>query len=73
MAEKDSGGGALQPLFLPETKRDLSCFYDESKDLPIPCLVCEETFTGSNQYLQHLLTYHKIVIHNTSDIASYKW
>lgn len=68
----------LQPLFFPEIKKDLCSFYDQDKDVPIFCLVCEEAFTGTDgqivrsECLQHLFRSHNIVIHNASEIASFK-
>ena len=39
----------LQPLSFPETpKEDLSLFTDPSKDQPIYCLICDQTFSCSN-------------------------
>lgn len=64
------------PLFFPEEKEDLSCFYDPAKDTPIPCLVCSELFSGDKareEFLQHLFSSHKIVVHKTSDITSLRW
>ena len=64
------------PLYFPEQKRDLSCFYDPAKDCPIPCVLCEKTFSGDkarDAFLQHLFHNHKIVIHKTSDIISLRW
>ena len=37
----------LQPLSFPETpKEDLSLFTDPSKDQPIYCLICDQTFSS---------------------------
>ena len=66
----------LRPLNLPVFKADLSCFYDEGKDAPIPCLRCEEQFAGEKareEFLRHLFTGHKIVVGKTCDVASFKW
>jgi hypothetical protein len=39
----------LQPLSFPEIpKEDLSLFTDPSKDQPIYCLVCDQTFSSSD-------------------------
>ncbi|XP_011406583.1 PREDICTED: zinc finger protein 277-like [Amphimedon queenslandica] len=39
----------LRPLLFPESQStDLSCFYEEKKDLPIPCLLCEMEFIDSD-------------------------
>lgn len=64
------------PLYFPEEKRDLSCFYDTAKDCPIPCVLCEQKYSGDKArdvFLQHLFHNHKIVIHKTSDIISLRW
>ena len=68
----------LQPLTFPEaSKQDLSHFLESSSDVPIPCLLCEQTFDGGikarDVWLRHLLTTHKVVIHRTEDICSLKW
>ena len=40
----------LQPLSFPETpKKDLSLFTDPSKDQPIYCLICDQTFSSRNR------------------------
>ena len=39
----------LQPLSFPETpKEDLSLFTDPSKDQPICCLICDQTFSSKD-------------------------
>ncbi|XP_011408983.1 PREDICTED: zinc finger protein 277-like, partial [Amphimedon queenslandica] len=39
----------LRPLLFPESQStDMSCFYEEEKDLPIPCLLCEMEFINSD-------------------------
>ena len=66
----------LRPLAFPELKADLSCFYNERKDVPIPCLLCKEQFAGEKareEFLQHSFSAHKIVIDRTCDIVSFKW
>lgn len=69
----------LHPLVFPEMKRDMSCFYHVDEDLPIPCLVCSQEFNGCNgqqvreDYLHHIASQHKIIVHRASHIASYKW
>jgi hypothetical protein len=68
----------LRPLMLQEVDRDMTCFHDKDRDLPIPCMVCEESFNGTDgeqvrqEYLRHLLASHNIVIHNASHVVSYK-
>lgn len=70
----------LQPLTFPEAlKQDLSYFLDPSKDVPVPCMLCEQTFdyhtgaTAQDAWLHHLLTVHKVVVHRVEDICSLKW
>lgn len=77
----------LGPLLFPESQAtDVSCFYEEEKDLPIPCLLCDKDFDAVStddeireedsprqKFLRHLLMEHKIVIHGISDITSFKW
>lgn len=70
----------LQPLTFPEAmKQDLSYFLDPSKDVPVPCMLCEQAFdyrtgaTAQGAWLHHLLTVHKVVVHRVEDICSLKW
>lgn len=79
----------LKPLSFPETETDLSCYYNPNSDIPIPCMLCDCTFNKTSipkeskedaigklcrdTYLQHLFKEHKLVIHKTSDITSFRW
>lgn len=74
------GTTILQPLSFPESvgdnKANAACFLDAEKDFPIPCLLCEQCFSNAKareEFLRHMLCSHKIVIHGTRDISSWKW
>eukprot|EP00731_Ephydatia_muelleri_P007735 Em0004g73a len=44
-------------------------------DVPIPCLLCEQCFSDGKareEFLRHMLYSHKIVVHGTHDISSWK-
>ena len=70
----------LAPLYFPEEisilKEDQYCLIDRLKDIPLPCLVCEETLnnpeSAREDFLKHLLEEHRIVIHNANVISSMK-
>lgn len=80
-APSSSGATILQPLSFPESiggddKSNADCFLDAKKDVPIPCLLCEQYFSGGKareEFLRHMLCSHKFVIHGTHDISSWKW
>ena len=80
LPSRSSRDSILKPLSFPDPQRDVSCFYDKEKDVPIPCLVCQTSFGPEDSsdkprelFKQHLFREHKIVIHNTEGIISYKW
>ena len=77
---------ALKPLLFPEppTKEDRSHLLHRSRDLPLPCVLCEQSFGACvkegeggggwdgarDQLLRHLLEAHSIIVHEVSHIAS---
>jgi len=78
LLKASSRDAILQPLIFPEApKQDLSHFLESSNDVPIPCLLCEQTFDSGTKardaWLHHLLTTHKVVVHRVEDICSVKW
>ncbi len=66
----------LRPLTFPgPAGKDFSCFIWPSKDIPIPCLLCDVNFAGEcarTDVTHHLLTAHNIVVNKTSDICCFK-
>ncbi len=43
-----SCSSSLKPLSFPEVERDMRCYYNANHDVPIPCMLCEETFNSNN-------------------------
>lgn len=81
MAQRNSA--ALRPLVFTDPApepQDRSVYLHRSRDLPLPCVMCEQCFgttvgeggweSARDQLLQHLLEAHKIVVHQVSLIAS---
>ena len=76
----------LKPLLFPEpAKEDRSYLLYRSRDLPLPCVLCEKCYgdgvregereegvweAARDQLLRHLLDNHQIVIHQVDHIAS---
>lgn len=77
LAQQRAKDTLLQPLLFPEEpKQDLSCFLGPAKDSPLPCVVCDASFSdgrAKDELLRHLLTVHKIVVNKVTEIASMKW
>ena len=71
---------ALKPLLFPEPdKQDRSHLLWRSRDLPLPCVLCEGVFGegegggwegARDKLLRHLLQDHCIVVHQVDHIAS---
>ena len=75
---------SLQPLLFPEPdKKDRTHLLRRSRDLPLPCVLCERCFgeevreggggeweRARDDLLRHLLADHSLVIHQVSHIAS---
>ena len=76
---------ALKPLLFPEpTKEDKSHLLRRSRDLPLPCVLCDRCFGEGGEeeeeegrwervrdaLLRHFLEDHCIVIHQVENIAS---
>ena len=75
---------ALQPLLFPEPVEEPSHLLWRSRDLPLPCVLCERDFGECGEgvegdggwkeardvLLQHLLNHHFIVIHQVDRIAT---